>query len=129
MSEPVVKAAVLAVLATVAGLIIKRGSSEMSAVLALAVCAAVFSGVVGLLDRVLETMDRARELSGLSPAFFAPLLKCVGIAFTSRLAADMCKDGGQGAMASAVELIGAVGAVYTALPLISTLMDMLESII
>ncbi len=129
MSGPVLKAAVLAVAAAIAGLIIKRGSGEMSLVLSLAACAAVICCAVGLLDGVIETMNKAMELSGLSGAFYAPMLKCVGIGFVSRTASDMCKDAGQSALASSVELIGAVGAVYTALPLMSSFMDMLEAIV
>ena len=129
MSGPVVKVAVLAVLGTLSALLIKRGSGEMTVVLALAVCVCALSGAAALLEPILDVMRRAREMSGLSTAFFAPLLKCVGIGFTARFASELCRDGGQGAMASAVELMGAVGAVYAALPLFSSLMDMLESLL
>ena len=73
-------------------------------------------------------MSRARELTGLSSALFSPLLKCVGIGLTCRVAADLCRDGGQSAMAGAVELIGAVGALYVSLPLMGTLLDMLKDL-
>ena len=122
------KAAVLAVVGTLCALVIRRSNAELASVLAMAVCAAAVWFALGLLEPVLEFMSRARELTGLSSALFSPLLKCVGIGLTCRVAADLCRDGGQSAMAGAVELIGAVGALYVSLPLMGTLLDMLKDL-
>lgn len=129
MTEPVIKVAVLAVFGTVAALMIKRSNAEMAAVLSIAVCAVALYAVFSLVDPILELMGRAKEFAGLSGAVLSPVLKCVGIGLTSRIAADLCRDGGQGAVASTVELMGAVGGLYAALPLVSTLLDMLEELV
>ncbi len=125
MTAPVVKAAVLAVTGTLCALLIRRSNAELAAVLAMAVCAAAAWLTLGLLEPVLDFVGRAQKLSGLSGAVLAPVLKCVGLALTCRVAADLCRDGGQSAMAGAVELAGAVGALYVSLPLLGTLLDML----
>ena len=129
MTGPVLKVAALAVMGAVCALLVRRGSGEMALLLALAVCLAGMATALALLQPVLETLERARSMTGLSTAIFAPLLKCVGLALTTRVAADICKDAGQGAMASAVELSGAVGALYCALPLFATLLDTLENML
>lgn len=128
MTAPVMKAAVLAVVGTLCALVIRRSNAEMAAVLAMAVCAAAVWSALGLLEPVLDFAARARELTGLPSAVFSPVLKCVGVALTCRVAADLCRDGGQSAMAGAVELVGAVGALYVSLPLLGTLLDMLEDL-
>ena len=129
MTGPVLKMAALAVMGAVCALLLRRGSGEMALLLALAVSLVGMTTALSLLRPVLETLERARAMTGLSSAFFAPMLKCVGLALTTRVAADICKDAGQGAMASAVELSGAVGALYCALPLLSTLLDTLEAML
>lgn len=129
MTAAVIKVAVIAVFGTLAALIIKRGSPEMSILLAIAVCGEAVYIIYETLDSALDFVRRARELSGMSEAIFAPVLKCVGIALVAKLASDLCRDGGQGAMAGSVELMGAVGALYAALPLMSTLIDTLERLI
>lgn len=125
MTGPVVKAAALAVVGTLCALVIRRSNAEIAAVLSMAVCAAAVWFALGLIEPILDFLTRAKELTGLSGAIFSPVLKCVGVALTCRTAADLCRDGGQGAMAGAVELIGAVGALYVSLPLLGALLDML----
>ena len=129
MSTPVVKAAVLAVTGTLAALLLQRGAREIALPLAAVVCVLILHTAVEMLRPVLELLERARSLTGLSAAYFSPLLKCVGIAFLSRAAADLCKDGGQGAVASAVELAGVLGALFAALPLFAALLDMVEELV
>ena len=129
MTGPVLKVAVLAVFGTVAALLIRRSNAEMASALAIAVCAVGLYTAARLMEPVLEFAERARALTGLSGTVFSPVLKCLGVALVSRVAADVCRDGGQGAMASAVELIGAVGAVYASLPLLSAFLDMLERLL
>ena len=71
----------------------------------------------------------AREMSGLSGALLAPVMKCAAIGVVCRLAADECRDAGSGALGSAVELAGAIAALWTALPLLTALLDTVESIL
>ena len=73
--------------------------------------------------------ERARELSGLSPALFTPVVKCVGIGIVCALGSEACKDAGSGQLASAVELAGAAAALVCALPLVSALLDTVEGIV
>ena len=129
MTAPVLKAAVLAVFAAMTVLLIRRGSPELSAALAIAVCCAILTAALSLGEPILQLVERARELTGLSSAVLSPVLKCVGIAILTSQAAGICRDGGQGALASAVELVGAVGSVYAALPLLSSFLDMLEELL
>ena len=59
----------------------------------------------------------------------APVLKCVGIGVVTRLSADICRDAGQSAASSAVELCGAACALVTAMPLIRTLLQMISEMV
>lgn len=129
MTGPVIKVAVLAVLASLCSLLLRRGFGEMTVLLSLAVYLFAVTASAMLLRPIMEFLGRARELTGLSPAFFTPLLKCLGLALTVRIASDLCRDAGQSAMASAVELVGAVGALYGALPLFAALLDTLEGML
>ena len=69
-------------------------------------------------DRVRALADELGELIGLSPAVLAPVLKTVGIAILTRIAAELCRDAGEGGIAAAAETAGAAAAVLAALPLL-----------
>ena len=66
---------------------------------------------------------------GLSTDIFSPLWKTVGIALITRVGTELCKDAGENAMASLVEMTGAFGAVLVAIPLFQAVWEMLRSLI
>ena len=66
--------------------------------------------------------------SGLPSAVFVPIIKCVGIAVLTKLVCNLCKDAGQNGTSSAVEYLGSAAMVYTAMPLLGTLLKTLEGL-
>ena len=119
------KAAAVAVAGAIIAMLLKRSAPELGLALTIAVsilAAGMGAGLLGDLGEVLET---AQEQTGLSGAVVGPVYKCVGIGVVTRLTADICKDAGQGAASSAVELCGTVCALTAALPLVRTLLQMI----
>ena len=123
-----VQAAALGLAGTLIGLLLKKNAPELALALSLAVCLLAAGLGMELFSQLKEIIDLAREQTGLSAAIVSPVLKCVGIGVVSRLATDLCKDAGQGAIASAVELCGAACAIVTALPLIRSLLQMISEL-
>ena len=120
-----VQAAALGLIGAVLTLLLKKNAPELALALSLAVCLIGAGLALELFAQLREVIDLARERTGLSPAIVSPVLKCGGIGVVTRLAADLCKDAGQGAAASMVELCGAACAIVTALPLIRSLLQMI----
>lgn len=77
------------------------------------------------MSSVLEVLELAQLGLGLSSAYTAPVIKCVGIGICAKLGSDLCRDAGQTAVASTVELCGAGCALYVSLPLVKTLLGLL----
>lgn len=127
--DAIVKIGTAAVMASCACLLLKKTNPEMGVPMALLVCAATFAVAAGFLAPIMKFLNEARELSGLSDALFYPVVKSVGIGICAKLSGEMCKDSGQAAMAGGIEILGAVCALYTALPLMQTLLDMLEDML
>ena len=122
------KAAALGLTGAVTALLLKKNAPELGLCLSIAVTLAAAGLAVELLGQLQEIVALARDQTGLSPAVVGPVLKCVGIGAVTRLAADLCKDAGQGAVASAVELCGAACAMGAALPLIRSLLLMINEL-
>ena len=120
-----VQAAALGLAGALISLLLKKNAPELGLALSLAVCLIGAGLAMGLFVQLREVIDLATEQTGLSPAIVSPVLKCVGIGAVTRLATDLCKDAGQSAVASMVELCGAACAVVTALPLIRSLLQMI----
>ena len=90
------------------------------AILAVALARCLWAGAP-LLEEVRELFDRA----GIELAYVSILLRTLAAALVTRFCADLCKDGGSQALASAVETAGAVAALTMALPLLRAVVDLL----
>ena len=78
---------------------------------------------------VLSEIDALLSAGGLSPEQTACITKAVGICCVTQLAADLCRDAGESAMASGILLTGKVTLLLLAIPLFSPLKQMLEEVI
>ena len=123
--ELIFKAVIVGITGTVLTLIIKRTNPEISFVLAFAVCILIAGLAMKAMSSVLEVLELAQLGGTLSSAYTAPVIKCVGIGICAKLGSDLCRDSGQSAVASTVELCGASCALYVALPLVKTLLRLL----
>ncbi len=121
----IIKAVVIGVAGAVLTLIIKRTNPEISTVLTLTVCMVIVGVSMKVFSSVSEVLELVEVGSGFSSAYTAPVLKCVGIGITARLGSDLCKDSRQEAVASSVEICGALCALYVSLPLIKTMLRMI----
>ena len=127
--EVVIRIAAAALLGTVAVLLLRRSNPELSLPLGAAVCVFALFAASGALRSVREFAEEAERLSGLSAAYFLPVLKCVGIGVAAKAASDLCRDGGQSAMAGAVELGGTAAALLVSLPLLRSFLDLLQGLL
>ena len=114
------------VCAALLALVVRRHNAELALCLTLAGCAAVLAAALGLAGGLRDALERAREMSGLSGALFSPVVKCAAIGVVCRIGSDECRDAGSSALGSALEFAGALAALWTALPLLSALLDTIE---
>ena len=85
---------------------------------------AVVMGVMPVIERLEAIFDR----SGADPFYFTVLLKGLGICFLTRLAGDICRDSGEGALAVQAETAGRT-ALVIALPLFEKAADLAAGLI
>ena len=116
------------VCAALLALVVRRHNAELALCLTLAGCAAVLVAALGLAGGLRDALERAREMSGLSGALFSPVVKCAAIGVVCRIGSDECRDAGSSALGSALEFAGALAALWTALPLLSALLDTIEGV-
>ena len=127
--ESVGRLAAAAVAAALCAVVVKQHAREVGAVLALAAGALLLGAALGAIEEVRALADELGELIGLSPAVLAPVLKTVGIAILTRIAAELCRDAGEGGIAAAAETAGAAAAVLTALPLLRAVLSTITGLL
>lgn len=78
---------------------------------------------VGKLEVVLALLKNLSNKIDINVGFFSILLKITGIAYLSEFASNVCKDAGETAIASKVELAGRILIIALSIPIISTLLE------
>ena len=121
--EDMLKVAAVGVAAALCAVVVRKNVRELGLALALAAGAIILACALGAVGSVRSFMERLGDLAGLSPAVLEPVMKTVGIALVTRLASEVCRDAGEGGIASAVEITGAVLALFVALPLLEAVLD------
>lgn len=117
------KITAVAVAAAVCAAVVKKNAREVGLLLSLTAGALLLSMVLGAVESVRALMDELGEAAGLSPAVLTPVIKTVGIAILTRIAAEVCRDAGESGIAAFVETAGAALALAVALPLLRAVLD------
>ena len=117
------KITAVAVAAAVCAVVVKKNAREVGLLLSLTAGALLLSMVLGAVESVRALMDELGEAAGLSPAVLAPVIKTVGTAILTRIAAEVCRDAGESGIAAFVETAGAALALAVALPLLRAVLD------
>ena len=124
-----IKVAAIAVTGAVLGLVIKKNSPEMAIMLTISLALIALYLAFDTIRGVTDFVQSLAETTKISPAILTVVLKTVGISIITKLSADVCRDAGQASVGSGIELAGAFAALYIALPLFKTVMDMIRSLV
>lgn len=81
-----------------------------------------FSPIITMLQKLTDKM-------GVSSKFFIILLKITGIAYLSEFGSSICRDSGETAIATKVELAGKILMISLSIPIITTLMETLLGLV
>ena len=123
--ELVVKAAVICVVVSLTAALLERDTPQLGLLLILAAVAVVMTFALSFYEEVRDMADSLMEQAGLDRELFRPIVKIIAISMIARLGGDLCKDSGQGTLASLLELVGTVCALAAAQPLLLRALEIL----
>lgn len=118
----------LAIVATVIIAVLKVQRPEIAIQISIAVGIIVFVMILGKITAVIELLNSYADKVNIDTIYLSTLLKIIGIAYIAEFGAEVCKDAGEGAIASKVELAGKVVIIVLAVPIITSLLDLIISI-
>lgn len=114
-------AVVFCIIGCILILILKQYHKAHGVLLSIALCSMVLLAVLPEIQQILETAESIYARSSLQLSYFTVLCKAVGISYLTQLGIDICKDCGEQALSTVVELCGRVFLILLALPLFVTL--------
>ena len=126
--EEMLKIAAVAIISAICAVVVKKQVQELGLVLALTAGALVLSFALSAMEGVRQLMDTLASLAGLSSSVLLPVVKTVGIAIVTRVAAEVCRDAKEGGIAAFVETAGAACALFVALPLLEAVLELMTEL-
>lgn len=118
----------LAIVATVIIAVLKVQKPEIAIQISIATGIIIFTMILGKITAVIELLNSFASKVNIDTIYLSTLLKIVGIAYIAEFGAEVCKDAGEGAIAAKVEFAGKVVIIVLAVPIITSLMDLVISI-
>jgi stage III sporulation protein AD len=88
----------------------------------------IFLFIAGKLSAAIELLNEYSRKVSIDFMYLATLFKIVGIAYIAEFGAEVCRDAGESSIASKIELGGKVIIVVMAVPIITSLLDLIIKI-
>lgn len=117
-----------AVVAAVLAVMLRRYHAEYGMLLSLAVGVFLLMALLNVLPQALGQVSDLLRAAALPGEYAVILFKALGICWLAQFAADSCRDAGESALASKVELAGKTAVLLTTLPLFSAVAELVTEL-
>jgi len=124
----VLKLVVLAVVAALLSMTLKQQRPELAVLISLAAAVMLMLLCLGSLTSVVEFVQDTANSYGISSEYISVAVKVTGIALLTELGVQLCKDAGESAIASKLELGGKAVMLTIALPVFSQVLELVREL-
>lgn len=125
----IIQVVVIGIVGTILTITVKQYKPELAALLALATGVLIlffgFSALQSALDRVFAIANAYN----INTAYIGTVVRIIAIAYICQFASEMCRDSGQGAIASKIEFCAKILILLYSLPVVDALLTMIVSIL
>ena len=104
-------------------IIIKQYRPEFAIYVSLLAGVLIFSLIFGKISGIISMLNNLASKSSINMEFLNLLIKITGIAFLTEFAVSICKDSGESAIASKIDIGGKVTIIAISIPIISSLLE------
>lgn len=119
----------LALIVTVISVVLKQIRPEIALQLTILAGAAIFILVMSKIKIIVDLLQNLADQANISSYYLLIVLKIVGVAYLAEFGAQICRDAGEGALASKIELAAKVGVIVLAIPIIVAITESLVRLV
>lgn len=119
----------LGLVAAVLAVVLRHNKPEMAMFLSIAVGIIIFVVLLGKIGAVLDVLRELSARANLSMVYLGTILKIVGIAYIADFGAQICRDAGEGAVASKIEFAAKILVLVLAVPIVVAVLNSLIRVV
>lgn len=125
----IIKIIGIALVALVIIILLKQYKPEFSIYISLLTGVLILILVMDKLTGIIDLLQTMASNASINSTFLILLIKITGIAFLSEFAVSICKDAGEGAIASKIEIGSKIIIISMSIPIISSLLEIILKIL
>lgn len=119
----------IGLIATILIIVIKSQKPELAVQLSIITGVVIFMMVVSKFTAIIGILSDLAKRANIDGVYITTLLKIIGIAYIAEFGAEISEDAGEGSIASKIELAGKVMIMFLAVPIITSLLDLIVKLI
>ena len=125
----IIKIAGIALAGVITVSIVKGFKPELSIYIVIATVIIIFGIAVDRLIVVFQFLQTVYDQLTYGKTFFPIIMKVLAVAYLADFTAQICKDSGESAIAGKVELAGKIVIFYLAVPILLSILELINSIL
>ncbi|MEG0051596.1 MAG: stage III sporulation protein AD [Terrisporobacter sp.] len=119
----------LALVSTILCLIIKKDRPEMAMFIGILTGIMILLSVTYQFNFIIESINELASKANIPTMYISLIIKLIGIAYLMEFAIQICKDCGEGNIASKLEFGGKIIVMTMSFPILISIIDMILNII
>ena len=119
----------LALIVTVICVVLKQIRPEIALQLSILAGASIFIVILSKIKVIVDLLQTLADQASISSYYLLIVLKIVGVAYLAEFGAQICRDAGEGALATKIELAAKVGVIVLAIPIIVAITESLVRLV
>lgn len=123
------KIAVIGVMAVFLALPLRENKPEFSTLIIISGCLLILGCAVSKISDIIEVIGSVKKYMGEESVYLGILLKIIAITYIAEFGASICRDSGYSAIGNQVEFFGKIMILAVSMPIITTLLETISSII
>ena len=125
----ILKIAAVALTGVILASVMKTVNKEITIYIILATVIILFLSIIDKLWEAFRFLEGIYDNVTYGRSFFPVIIKVLAVAYITDFTAQLCRDSGENAIGSKVELAGKVMIFYLAMPVLSAILELISSLL
>lgn len=119
----------LALIVTIISVVLRQIRPEIALQLTILAGASIFILILSKIKVIADLLQNLADQANISSYYLLIVLKIVGVAYLAEFGAQICRDAGEGALATKIEVAAKVGVIILAIPIIVAITESLVRLV
>ena len=125
----IVQVVSLGLLVTFLIVLVKKQRPDFAIFLSIVVGVAIFLMMLGKIEAVFNVLTDLGSRANVNMIYMGTVLKIIGIAYIAEFGAQVCRDAGEGVVATKIEFAAKIVVMVMAIPIILAILEALLKLI